>query len=197
MSDRPAWVDDLITLVGSRTAAEVMKHTTLPHLAAATLSELQSFLPDRAARKVYAAMRLGRRALEPRRDDEAITCAEKAYAHIYPYVAGLETEHLLLVCCDVRYRPIHTEVIAQGVVNSVSGRLADLFVPAVRHRASAIILAHNHPSGSVEPSTADVLMTNNVLKAAELIDITLLDHLVVANTGFHSLRDHWPDLGKL
>ena len=192
-------IESLSVLVGSRKVAdELLTRTTVAHLAIASLDELQSFLSTRAARQVHAAMRLGRAALEPMSEDSALTTAAAAFAHIYPFLAGLETEQLLLVCCDIRARPIHTEVLAKGTTNCFESRLSDVFAPAVRHRASAIILAHNHPAGTVKPSKSDLWLTSKVMKAAELLGIELLDHLVVANTKFTSIRlNHWTEVESL
>lgn len=195
----PDFIDALSTLVGSRKAAdELLTRTSIAHLASANLDELRSFLSERSARRVHAAMRLGRAVLKPVNEDDAIMTAAAAYAHIYPYLTGLETEHLLLVCCDISARPIHTEVVAQGAANFFSSRMTDVFTPAVRHRASAIILAHNHPAGTSEPSKSDLRLTSQVMKAAALMGIDFLDHLVVANTTFTSIRlHHWPEVEKL
>ncbi len=195
----PNLIDSLSVLIGSRTAAdELLNRTTIAHLAAASLDELTLFLPEPAARRVHAAMHLGRATLSPRSGESVLMTAEAAYAHIYPFLTGLETEHLLLVCCDINARAVHTEVVAKGTTSSFGTRLGDVFAPAVRHRASAIILAHNHPKGTAKPSKADLLLTSQVLKASDLLGIEFLDHLVVANTKYTSIRlNHWTEVESL
>jgi len=185
----PHDLEHLSVLLGSRPAAQtLLERTTLSHLATATLGELSQLLPIPKARRLHAAMRLGTSALTPARA-ESLDTPEKAYAHLFPYFAGRDTECMVVVACDVRCQPLHTEVAAVGGACSVSFRAADVLVPAVRHRATGLLIAHNHPSQDPKPSETDYHLTRNLRQACELLHIPLIDHLVVAGTRFKSVRD--------
>jgi DNA repair protein RadC len=110
------------------------------------------------------------------------------YSHLHPYLTGRETERMVVVACDVRGQPLATEVVAEGGPNEVSVRISDLFTPALRHRAVAIVIAHNHPSNDPEPGPQDLRLTERVRQAADLLEIHLLDHLIIAGARFVSLR---------
>ena len=181
-------IHDLALVLGSKKAArELLQRTTLRHVATASLDELGRLLAPGPAKRLYAAFRLSRHAVRPDKPD-TITTPEEAYAHLYSYFAGQETERLVLVLCDSVFHPIHTEVVALGGVNHVAYRPADILTPAVRHRAAGVLLAHNHPSGNPEPSMSDRMMTGHLNEACELLSITFLDHLVIAGTTYRSLR---------
>lgn len=197
MSDR---VHDLAAIMGCEaTAKEVLSRTTLAHLASANLTELERFFPAPQAKLVHAALRLGRAAVYPACHKQPLDGPAAAFAHLYPHLAGLETEALVVACLNARHRPIFTEVVARGSTSSVTHRAADIFTPAVRHRAVAIILGHNHPSGSPEPSNQDRKLTDRIRQCGEILDLPLLDHLVVGGPNrYISLRDtYWPPLGQL
>lgn len=84
-----------------------------------------------------------------------------------------------------------------GLVNistgGVAGTVADpklIFSAAIKANASSIILAHNHPSGNLKPSQADLHLTNKCTQAGKLLDISILDHLIITAEGYYSLADH-------
>jgi len=84
---------------------------------------------------------------------------------------------------------IKKEMISRG---GVSGTVVDtkiIFKVAIENYASSIIICHNHPSGNLKPSEADIRITKNIKEAGKLMEIPLLDHLIVAETGFYSFAD--------
>lgn len=179
----------LAALLSSRKlAVSLLQRTTLAHLASAEVSELERFLPPVYARRVHAAMRLGVSVLTPELP-ESLNSAAAAFAHVFPFLAGAETERMLVVCCNSQFQPLHTEVVAQGAVNTVSTLGVDLLAPVIRHRAQAIFLAHNHPSQDPTPSLGDIRSTEGMLRACELLGVRLLDHLVVGGRTYRSVRD--------
>lgn len=94
-------------------------------------------------------------------------------------MASLEQEQLRVVMLDTKNQVIATKMVYQGSVNSASIRTAELFRDAVRNNAVGIVLAHNHPSGDPTPSSADVSVTLELVKAGELLQIKVIDHLVI------------------
>ncbi len=182
----------LAVLVGSRKRAEaLLAETTLRHLASAPLDELERFLPAQAARRFYAAVRVGRHTLTPTRPPVLLT-AHDVFKLVHPVLAGREAERMVVVACDVRLRALATTVVAEGTPIDVTVRIADLFAPAVRHRAFAIVMAHNHPSDDPTPSEADRILTDRATAAGVVLGIDVLDHLVVAGDRFVSIKSDFP-----
>lgn len=180
-------VDALSLLVGSRRKARgILARTSLRHLANAQVEELERFMPGMTARRFHAALRLAQNAIAPKRS-VSVKFQSAAYAHVYPFFAGRETERFVSVACDIGYKVIATEVVAEGLPDAVDVRIADLFSVAIRHRAVMLLLAHNHPTGDPTPSEYDYALTESLLKAGKLLGVWVLDHLVVAGSSYCSV----------
>jgi DNA repair protein RadC len=89
---------------------------------------------------------------------------------------------------DTKVRVTATKCIALGTLDTAVLTAREVFRPAIQHSASSIITAHNHPSGDPTPSQEDIAMAKRLTEAGELIGITHLDHLVIGDDTFHSLR---------
>jgi DNA repair protein RadC len=109
-------------------------------------------------------------------------------AHIQPRVAHLRVETAHALFLNSRNILIGEEEIGQGTVNSVMVYPREVARHALVHRATAVVLAHNHPSGDVTPSIADLEMTEMVRQALAALDITLHDHLVIGVDDVFSFR---------
>lgn len=110
---------------------------------------------------------------------------------VYQYVKNMEylqKEHVLGLYLDSRYKLIYEETISIGSLNTNTLHPREIFKPAIEHNAYAIILVHNHPSGDPTPSTEDLITTQKLTKAAELLQIPLLDHLIIAKNGYRSIK---------
>ncbi len=182
----------LAFILGSRSKArELLAETTLRHLAALKDVELARFMPLTTARRLAAMFALGRAVLAPPRKTMLLTPVE-AYAHVYPYLAGREAERFVVVAIDVQHQVLATTVVAEGAPNVVEVRPADVFAMAVRHRAAAIVTAHNHPSEIAKPSDADREMAKRHVEVGALLGIHVLDHLVVCGESYWGLvQDTW------
>ena len=99
-----------------------------------------------------------------------------------------EQEILRVFLLDTRNRVIKSVDVVKGSVNSAQVRIAELFRDAIRYNATAIILAHNHPSGDPTPSSDDIALTRQAAKAGEMLDIAVLDHLVIGGGWWVSLK---------
>ena len=99
-----------------------------------------------------------------------------------------EQEVLRVFLLDTRNHVIKSVDVVKGSVNSAQVRIAEFFRDAIRHNATAIILAHNHPSGDPTPSPDDIALTRQAAKAGELLDIAVLDHLVIGGGRWVSLK---------
>ena len=102
----------------------------------------------------------------------------------------LEREELHVLVLNTRNVVIDQERVYQGNVSASVVRIGELFRRAVERHASAIIIVHNHPSGEVKPSLNDLHLTTEAIRAGQLLDIAVLDHLIVGGAMFASLRDY-------
>jgi DNA repair protein RadC len=114
---------------------------------------------------------------------------ELVYLHLRKYW-GKRQEHFVLICLDKLLAPIKTKVITIGVLDRSLVHPREVFHAAIMANASSIIIAHNHPSGSTEPGADDIATTKRLVQAGELLGIPVLDHLVIAKTGFYSFQEN-------
>ena len=141
------------------------------------------------AAQIKAALELGRRLQLSRLGERPrITAPEDAAALLLYEMSALEQEHLRALLLDTRHQVLKMHDVVRGSVNSAQVRIAEIFREAVRANAVALILAHNHPSGDPTPSPDDIALTRQVREAGRLLDIELLDHLIIADNRFVSLK---------
>jgi len=103
--------------------------------------------------------------------------------------SALEQEHLRVFLLDTRNHVLDIVEVYKGSVNSSQIRVGELFKPAVRQNATAIIVAHNHPSGDPTPSPDDVAVTRAIVQAGKLLNVDVLDHLVIGQGRWVSLKE--------
>lgn len=140
-----------------------------------------------ARRRVLACAEVARR-YQPRVSlPEPITGPAQAVAHLGE-LRSFDREALAVLLLDTRLGVIGLELIALGSVAHVSVEAREVFAPAVSARASAIVIAHNHPSGNVEPSPQDAEFTRAMVQAGHLLSIDVLDHVIVARRSYYSFK---------
>ncbi len=100
-----------------------------------------------------------------------------------------EREQFAVLYLNTRNQPVGCETVAVGGLNVAALQPRDVFAPALRLGAAAVILAHSHPSGDPEPSPEDLAVTRQLLEAGRLLGVEVLDHLVIAAERFRSLRE--------
>ena len=104
-------------------------------------------------------------------------------------MSNLEQEHLRLILLDTKNQVRGMPTVYQGNVNTSLIRVAELFREAIRANCPAMIVAHNHPSGDPTPSPEDILITERIVAAGRLLDVEVLDHLVIGNQRYVSLKE--------
>lgn len=173
---------------------EILMHAgSLETLAQASLEELQTIqgVGPAKALQLIALFALARRIasapLESLR--EPITDATQAYNLVKPQLEQQTRELFVVLLQDVRKRLICTELIAIGSLTQVIVHPREVFYPAIRHKASSLIVAHNHPSGDPTPSPQDKHLTQTLIKTGQLLGIPLTDHLIIGHGRFVSLCD--------
>jgi len=98
-------------------------------------------------------------------------------------------EGFIVFCLDTDLRVISREIISIGTLNSCVIHPREIFRTAIIRSANSIIIVHNHPSGNLSPSKEDLSITKQLKKAGEILNIPLLDHVIVSNQGYRSIKD--------
>ncbi|MCI0395602.1 MAG: DNA repair protein RadC [Chloroflexi bacterium] len=178
---------------GLHIAEELLAHYgSLHQLARASESQLTRTYgvgPAQAARLV-ATLELSRRLQEPPADERPqVTNPAAAARLLMPRMGYLEQEELWVVLLDTRNRVMKIAEIYRGSLNTSVVRIGELFRPAIDKAASAIIVAHNHPSSDPSPSPEDIQVTRQIVQAGKLLDIELLDHVIVTAYSYVSLKE--------
>lgn len=139
--------------------------------------------------QILAALELGRRSGDfAHNRRKAILRSDDAYDLIKGEMAWLDNEELRVLLLNIKNQVMANETIYKGTVNSASVRVSEVLRPAVRSNSAKMIVAHNHPSGDPNPSPEDILVTRRIRQSAEMMDIELLDHIIVGDRDFVSLK---------
>lgn len=105
-------------------------------------------------------------------------------------IAQLKKEHFVVFFLDPRSQEVKREIISIGTLDMSLVHPREVFEPAVRYLASHIIISHNHPSGELEPSIADLEVTKKLSAAGKIMGIEVLDHVIVSKNGWYSMHAH-------
>jgi len=151
-----------------------------------TLSSIKGIGPAKAC-LLLAAFELSKRALEVEDNSlPIIRNAREAVLHLQD-IRRAKKEHFVALYLNARNQLLHKETISVGTLNASLVHPREVFKPAIDHLAATVIVAHNHPSGGLEPSEADVMLTGRLHDAGELLGIELRDHLIVTGEAFQSI----------
>lgn len=146
-------------------------------------------LPLQRACQLVAAFELGRRYHgQSQGRPVQVRNAEQAYQYLKG-MAGSNKEQLRGLYLNSRYGVVHDEVISVGSLTANIVHPREVFQPAIEHAAVAVIIAHNHPSGSLEPTAADIEVTSQLQAAGKLLGIDLLDHLIITELQAYSIME--------
>ena len=141
--------------------------------------------------QLAAVGELSRRIWKASRDADALLCSHPAVIADYfmEEMRHMEQEHLKLLILNTKNVLIKASDISKGTVNASLATPRELFIEALRYRGAAVILLHNHPSGDAEPSREDCLFTRRVEEAGKLMGIPLLDHIIIGDNSYVSLKE--------
>ena len=161
----------------------------LHSIAFESLMEWKGIGPAKAV-KIKAALELGKRIhLETPLNQILCTSSEQAYEIFHPVLTYLNHEEFWVVFLNHRNKMISRDCISKGGITAATVDVRLIFKRALEVGATAFLMAHNHPTGNLKPSAADVKLTEKVKKCAELLDIRLLDHLIVSEKSYFSFAD--------
>jgi DNA repair protein RadC len=164
----------------------------LDQLGRLSVQDLSKFkgIGEAKAIAIIAALELGRRKKEADIPDKIqVGNSRDVYHALLPVFADLDHEEFWIVLLNRANRITSKHLISKG---GQAGTVADpkiIFNTVLQHHATSVILAHNHPSGNLKPSSADVALTNKLIAAGKLLDISVLDHLIITDRGYYSFAD--------
>jgi DNA repair protein RadC len=160
----------------------------LREISPAELMEIKGIGPAKAT-TILAAIELGKRTFQFRPHAKAIidnpNAAVAAFSHDLMWESQ---ERFAILMLDSKNSLISTKLITIGIATETLVHPREVFREAIRQSATNIVIAHNHPSGNLEPSQEDLTLTENLLQSAELLNIPILDHLILGNGDYKSLR---------
>ena len=141
--------------------------------------------------QLQAVMELAKRALsEELQVGALLSSPDSVRQYLQLVLSAKKYESFVVLFLDVKNRLIATEELFRGTLTRASVYPREVVKAALRHNAAALLLAHNHPSGSPEPSAADFALTQILKQALSLVDVTILDHFVIAGNRHYSFAEH-------
>ena len=153
------------------------------------LMQIDGIGPAKAT-TILAAIELGKRVFQSRPSDkDPIESPAAAAATLSQDLMWQSQERFAVVLLDVKNRLIGTQVITIGTATETLAPPREIFREVIRRGATRLIVAHNHPSGNVEPSLQDIDLTRQLLAGAQFLGIPLVDHLILGNGDYQSLRE--------
>lgn len=142
------------------------------------------------AARIRASLAVGQRMATDGAQERAVIASPADAANLVMYDMGiLPEEHLRVILLNARSQVIEIVPLYKGAVNSCQVRVAEVFKAAIARQATAIIVAHNHPSGDPTPSPDDVVLTRAFVQAGKLLDIGVFDHIVIGQGRWVSLKE--------
>ena len=142
---------------------------------------------------IMAAMELGRRIGQVRNPGRPMISSPADVDRLLRgRIANLDRENFVVVLLNTKNEVIESPLVSVGTLSAALVHPREVFKPAIRASAASVILAHNHPSGKVEPSREDREVTGRLVESAKILGIEVLDHVILGD-GFYSMKEH----GKL
>ncbi|MFA6056978.1 MAG: DNA repair protein RadC [Taibaiella sp.] len=175
-------------------AREILQlgNQNLTHLGKLTLKDFQKVKGIGEARAITlaAALELGRRRqIGEGMEQKEISSSRAAADILIPLMGDLAQEKFCVLCLSASNKLVHYEFVSSGGLTSTIVDPKLVFKIALQHMASRLIVAHNHPSGNMEPSTADKQITDKLKAGAKLLDMQLMDHIIIADKKHFSFAD--------
>ncbi|HRS54692.1 MAG TPA: DNA repair protein RadC [Bacteroidales bacterium] len=139
---------------------------------------------------IIAAIEIGKRYLNEKASKPlTIKNSKQVFEYIYPYLAGKTSEEFWILLLNRANRIINKYLISVGGFTGAIVDIKKIFKIAIENRAESIILCHNHPSGNLIASEADINLTQKLKKGAEYLDLKIIDHLIIGDNSYKSFAD--------
>jgi DNA repair protein RadC len=144
-------------------------------------------LPKVKACQLLACFEIGRRMFADKSIDIPTIRSPQDVWDFVSDMHNLKKEYLRGLYLNIKNQIIHDEIISIGTIDQSIAHPRDIFVPAIKYHAAAMIIVHNHPSGDATPSQADISLTETIKAAGELLSIAVLDHIIVTRSDYRSI----------
>ncbi len=171
---------------------ELFRRYPLHTLPATSVHELKKMfgIGETKAAQIVSFFELARRSsYSVQKSKREIRNSKSAYEHFKPILQDKKQEHFYAIFLDARKKIITQHLLFLGTNNAALIHPRDILAKAISANASSFIMVHNHPSGDATPSREDIEVTQRLSQNAELMDIPLLDHIIVGQDSYYSMRD--------
>ncbi len=168
----------------------ILDEIPIHQFAKVTIDQLKSIkgLTTTKICNILAALELSTRVYQRFASSQPIIDSPKAAVNQLHPLRQKKREECHALYCNARHQLLGQELISAGSLSSTMIHARDVLEPALRYNASGVVIAHNHPSGDAEPSDEDLKLTARIAQACQIVGVELLDHLIITNSDFLSLR---------
>ena len=181
--------NESVLMLAQKILAELETLHNLYDVTIEELTKIKGVGPAKAV-QLKAAIELGKRiVLQSPIDRVSIRSPKDVSHYIMEDMRYLKQEHFIALLLNTKNQIIGKETVTVGTLNSSLVHPREVFKPAIKKSSSAIIVVHNHPSGDPTPSKEDIDVTNRLIKAGELLGIDVLDHIVIGDNAYISLKE--------
>ena len=166
----------------------ILKKFPLETLSKCSLSQLQEIhgIGFAKASQILACFEITKRIKSIKNQNLPVKCAKDVFNYIHPIISHFEKEVFVIIHLDTRNVILKHEIVSIGTLNSALIHPREVFKSAIKENSNSIIIVHNHPSGDPSPSREDRLVTDNLKKSGELLNIKVLDHVIVGKDEYFS-----------
>jgi DNA repair protein RadC len=157
-----------------------------------SLQDLMKFhgVGEVKAIEISVALEIGRRrAAQEIPEKIKITSSKTTFQILHPYLSDLQTEEFWAIYLNQNNKIIHKTRLTSGGINQSVVDIRVLFKLALEHFATGVIIAHNHPSGNLNPSKEDISITKSIIEAGKILHIIVVDHLIITQNSYFSFSD--------
>lgn len=172
-------------------ASKLLRKITLEKLSECSFEEFKKISgigPSKAC-ELLSCVELGRRLFEHKKVNISQLLSPQDVFDNLKDIRISKKEHFVVFFLDSRNQEIKREIISIGTINASLVHPREVFEPAVKYLAVQVILAHNHPSGTLEPSEDDLTVNKRLVEAGRLLGIEVLDHIIVTRDSFISFKE--------
>jgi len=171
----------------------ILQFKTLENIRLATIQQLTTIkgIGRSLASRLIACLEMSKRfnLLPTQEELNTIQTPEQCFRQIRNKITNFFKEHFFVCCIDIRNKLIAIDEVSKGTLTASLVHPREVFEVAIKRHSAQIIIAHNHPSGEVSPSEDDIKITRRLCEASKIMGIELLDHLIVTENDYASLKE--------
>lgn len=139
--------------------------------------------------RIHAAFELGRRVITKPAEVRQIDSPKSVWELLLPHMACLKREEFRVIILNNKNTVLKNAMVSAGTISEAIVHPREVFRDAIREGGAAIIIAHNHPTGELSPSSEDVNTTRRLVEAGKIVGIPVLDHVIITNLSYYSFKE--------